>query len=92
MVTAADRFTDYLQNDPTAVEADCHDVKELCSKFAIDSVGGAVLSMTINEYSDKKSEFRKIGEKVFATNGILDSIKYVIIMNAPGLAKLLGLR
>lgn len=92
MVTAADRFSHYLQDDHTIFKPDGIDIKELCSKFTVDSLAGAIMSIKIDEYGDKKSKFRQMGETIFRSNGILDGLRYMIIHNSPYISKLLGLK
>lgn len=86
ILESTDNFENYLNDE--VKKNNIIDIREAAAKFTTDVIGSCAFGINTNSISNTESEFRKMGKKIFATDGI-SHFRRILRDFAPSLARIL---
>lgn len=86
ILECADNFENFLIDE--VKKNNVIEIKEFSAKFTTDVIGSCAFGINTNSITNQDSEFRKMGKKIFPTDGI-SFFKKIIREFAPGLGRII---
>ncbi|XP_062540505.1 probable cytochrome P450 308a1 [Armigeres subalbatus] len=87
ITNVAGNFLDYITK--TRESNPDFEAKNICAKFAIDSIASCAFGIDAESFTNPHSEFRRVGFELFRPSSILTTIRMLLVLYVPKVAILL---